>query len=509
MPARVVRGIASLIALCIASPLWALSQGATGSIDQAVLGAQEAALREDCGGVLRALDPVVADLAQGPQRTLVQRMRLLCLGAEGRSAELTIVQQELAKSLPKDGLVKAFGALIAADQSRFAEAAEEIASLADTSPASLDVLTGQVVRAITLKLIELHDDAARGRMMIALARADWQPADLPDLRVGFAESAIGALMNQGEAAEAEALLDRVDQPEMLSAMAVDRRYAGLWPAIEARLGPSATLSVDRFARDRLTVFGDAPDSDVALRDASNAMLLLGRLQDVVDLTDAVPIKEGIGRDAVRALLLRARALAALGRDSEAERMLDSLAKLDISRSPAIAPALVSYAEFLDERGRPEDALAAARAARSRAEELLTDVGNLWLDRTEICTLSTLGRVTEAQHAIDTMMKKAEQNQAAAIEALLCAKRDVEASRLALKAFNDADVAGELLLQFQPAASQWAPAPSRLRDLWTTFLTRPEIKAAFNRKGRILPKGFWPDPKPRPIPRRRGNGALLT
>jgi hypothetical protein len=156
----------------------------------------------------------------------------------------------------------------------FGDAADQIAVIATTMPGSLDVLSGTAVRAISMKLAEdPRQKAARQRMMIALARADWEPADMPELRLGFAEGAIDALIEQGESGEAEGLLERIDQPESLAAMLTDRHYTLLWPAIEERLGPASTTSVDRFARDRLASFGDAPYSEAALRDAARAAIL--------------------------------------------------------------------------------------------------------------------------------------------------------------------------------------------------------------------------------------------
>jgi hypothetical protein len=495
--------------LALAGPARAQASVDDAAVTAALGKAHDAAEHEDCAGVLQALDPLVPGLSKGPQRILVQRMRLVCLGVEGRAGELPAVQQELAQAMPRDGMVKAFGVLIAADQNRFVDAANQLAALADTSPGSLNVLTGAAVRAITMKLVEDHDHEAHARMVIALARADWEPEDLPDLRIGFAEDAIGALIDQGDASEAEGLLDRIDQPELLAEMMTDRHYTKLWPALGERLGPAGTTSVDQFAVDRFAALSAAPDSETAVRDAANAMLLLGRYPDVLDLTDTIPVVDGMSSDAVRALLFRARALAAMRRNGEVDRLFARFMALDPRKSPTVTTALVSYAEFLDEIGQPVRALAVAREARAKAGDLLTDLGKLWLDRTEICTLSTLGRTVEANAAITAIKAHSDQNQAAAIEALLCAKRAAEASRIALKAFADEDAAGDLLEQFQPTASLWGAAPSRLRDLWTGFLARPEIKAAFERRGRILPRNYWPDPKPRAIPHHTASGENLT
>lgn len=510
MRARVVALVSSIaVALTLAGPLGAEVSNVAFDAQAAIGRAQEAVARQDCAAVLAALDPVVPGLAEGPERSLVQRMRLVCLGSEGRTAELSAVQRELVQTMPRDGLVKAFGALIAADENRFADAAEQIAALADSSPKALSILTGASVRAISMRLEDGKAREARDRMMIALARADWEPSDIPELRIGFAEGAIGALINKGETVEAEGLLERIDQPEMLSAMVVDRHYVKLWPALEARLGPSSGTSVDRFAREKLALYGTTPGSDVALRDAVNAMLLLGRYQDVLDLSGDVRATEGMSRDAVRTLLYRARALAALRRNDEADALFGEFQGLDLRRAPAASTALVSYAEFLDEIGRPAKALTVARDTLNNVGGLLTDFGKRWLDRTEVCSLMALGRTAEANSAMDRLKALSDQNQPAAIEALLCARRAAEASQIAVKAFENAEIAGDLLLQFQPTPSLWAPAPSRLRDLWTGFILRPEIKAAFDRKGRILPRNLWPAPAPRSIPRQPGNGGSLT
>lgn len=503
--------LAPIIALTLlpGAPLRAQPADSSNDLPAAIGKAQEAASREDCAGVLAALDPVVPGLGAGGDRDAVQRMRLVCLGAEGRTGDLSAVQRELAQTMPRDGLVKAFGALIAADENRFADAAEQIALLADTSPKALNILTGASVRAISMRLDEAKAREARDRMLIALARADWEPSDIPELRIGFAEGAIGALIDKGESIEAEGLLERIDQPEMLSSMAVDRHYAKLWPALEARLGPASGTSVDRFARDKLAVYASTPDSEVALRDAVNAMLLLGRYQDVLDMSGDVRVAEGMSRDAVRTVLYRARALAALRRNDEADALLGGFTTLDLRRAPTASTALVSYAEFLDEIGRPAKALTVARNTLAQAGGFLTDLGKRWLDRTAVCSLMALGRTAEANSAMDALKGMADQNQPAVIEALLCAHRPVEASQIAIKAFQDNDVASELVLQFQPGPSLWVPTPSRLRDLWGGFMARPEVKAAFDRKGRILPRNLWPGSVPRTIPRQPANGASLT
>lgn len=490
------------------APGTALAAPSEAELKGAVEKAQQAVARQDCHGVLVALDPLVPRLGDTPQRAAVQRLRLVCLAVENRAAEIAGVQRELGRSMPKDRMVQAFGVLVAADESRFIDAANQITSLASTAPQSLEILTGTAVRGIAARLTEQREFGVRGNMLVALSQADWQPSDLPELRASFAQGAIEVLVGSGKTDEAAELLDRIDQPEVLTGMAIERQYTSLWPVIEKRLGPKSEAGVDRFARDRLAFYGNNPQSETALRDAANALVLLGRHLDVIDLTDGLAIKDGMSSDAVRIALYRARSLAALGRNDEVVTLYGSFLSVDLRRTPDASTALISYAEFLDEIGREQEALATAQQALEKASPMLTDFGKRWLDRTEICALSALGRVAEANAGADRLKAMAAQNEPATIEALLCARREAEASQIAIKAFGDREGAGNLIVQFQPRAALLASTPSRLRELWIAFLARPEIKAAFDRTGRILPRTLWPSPEPRPIPH-SGGGSSLT
>ena len=500
-------GFASLL-IAAAAPVHAvetttLPAALPSSFDSSLQAAQSAAMNNDCTGVLAALDPIVPQLGQVPQRPIIQRMRLACLAATGRTGEIPAVQQELAKTLPKDGLVQAFGVLVAADSSHFVDAADKIVQLAGSSPKNLELLTGASVRAIAIQLGEQRAFDARGRMMVALAKADWLPADMPDLRVSVTQGAIDSLVDQGRADEAANLLERVDEPEQLTAMAIERRYSVLWPSIEDMLGTNGKPLVDRYAKSKLDLYSDNPDAPGALRDAAAAMLLLGRYDDVVQMTSDVVPHDGMDRDSVRTALIRARALLALKRTDDALKLMTGFAALNLAKTPEAAATLVTYAEMLDEAGREEQALTAARAINATAGQFLTDYGKRWVDRTEVCALGALGRTAEANAAMAKLLAAVQQNQPATIEALLCLKRDAEAEKLLIKAIDDKDVASNIVVQFQPAASQWAAAPSRLRLLWQAFLARPAVKAAFERKGRLLPKAMWPTPGARPVPRDKG------
>ncbi|MFZ5704286.1 MAG: hypothetical protein ACOY5R_03375 [Pseudomonadota bacterium] len=478
----------------------------------ALVGAREAASREDCKGVLAILDPVAANFT-GDDRKMVQRMRLLCLAREARFLEMAAVQRELAEASPRDGLVLAYGVIVAAGENRFRDAADQLARLARQTPGSLDVLTGSGVREIARRLGSDRSpeaQTARGDMVIALAQANWEPADVPDLGTALAGEAVGTLVKANRIDEADALLDRIDDPETLSSLLIDRDYAPLWPSVERRLGPSGKIALEGYALEKLADYGDMQDSEPALRDAANALLLLGRAKEAADLTARSEIAEGMSEQRMEIAMLHGRALALTGREAEAADYMSTLLTLDLVKTPDAGPALITYAEYLDEIGRPAQALVIARAIQVKGKGILSDFAMRWIDRSEVCALGALGRGAEAAGPIERLKSLAWQNHAATIEALLCLKRDAEAAQLAVKGLADDQVAGELIVQFQPTGALWAAPPSRLRDLWAGLLARPDVRAAFEKRGRIAPKTYWPSREPQPIPRRRvDNSSSLT
>lgn len=485
----------------IPRPKLALSPVAPAELRAAVEAAIDRGRAGDCAGALARLDPLLPRLPSGAERNGVQRLRLACLGPAGRVAELGAVQRELAAAMPQDGFVRSFGILIAAGEGRFAEAAEQLAVLAENDPGSLALVSGNSWRGIAQKLTEQARFALRDRVYVALARADWQPQDRPDMRDALAQGAIEALLAKREIDEAAGLLDRVEMPELLYAMATERLYEPLWPRIEARLGAQTGKAVDRFAAARLDDFARSPDDPHFIREAIRAFILLGRYAEAAEIADRIAVKEGMSEDAVVGVRYQGQALAALGRRDKAIARLRAFAALDLEKTPEAASALIGLAEMLDEEGQAEQALGVARATLARAGEVLSPWGRAWLKRTEACALHALDRSAEAGVAADALKTSAGQNQAAAIEGLLCLGRDDEAAAVAVAALATSEGASAIADQFQPDGAIWAPAQSRLRALWTPFLARPDVNAAFQRRARILPRPLWPAREPRPIPRK--------
>ncbi|SNS39944.1 hypothetical protein SAMN06295912_105223 [Sphingomonas laterariae] len=464
--------------------------------------------QEDCEGGLAILDPLVEGM-KGKERNAVQLLRIPCLGNVGRGDELPGIYREMVAVEPENPGVRAVGVFAAAQERNLPEAGRRLTILAEQSPQGLGPINSLLARAVIQDLTQRNDLAQRKRLFVALARADWQPADRPEMRDSIAQGAIEALLAEKQVAEAQAILPRVTMPELLAAMAMERLYEPLWPAIERQYGPHGGPSIDRFALSRLEAFTRSENDERARRDAIRAFILLGRYPEAIELAEKVPIGEGMSEEAVTSVRYQAQAMAALGqRDAAVERMRP-FAKIDPKATPAGVSGLVSLAEMLDEAGRAEEALAVSRTALESSGDALSPWGRAWLKRTEVCALSSLQRAADARPIGDRLIASADDNEAATIEALLCAGRSDEAARIAVAVLATEEGASALADQFQPEGAIWAPAASRLRALWGSFLARPDVKAAFDKSARILPQPLWPAREPRPIPRRGTDDPSTT
>lgn len=473
-------------------------QGWTGG-DAVVARAIPLAQGGDCKAALTLLDPLVAaNSGIGPvTRFSAQLLRMPCLAGVGRGAEVAPVLAELKAKAPTNPLVLGFEVFTDADAGRYAEAADRLGVIADQRSRALTLVPGSLWRALSQKLTFAGDTQRRDRVALALALADWDPADRPELAESLAVDGIGALLDQQAIADAEQLLPRVQRPNLLWEMAIERRYAALWPAIEARMGPAGGTAIDAYARTALDAYASAPQDPRATRDAAYAFLFLGRFDDVASVAGSTAIAPGMGEEQVGTVIVDAEALAAAGQRDRALDRLQPFARLDFKTAPDAVGALIAYAEQLDEAGRYSDELAVATAPA--AISALSSYGAAWLRRNQVCALAGLKRSADEKSAGDALKASAKDNQAAAIEGLLCAGRDDEAATIAIAALATPEGADRLADQLQPDGALLPHPPSHLRTMWARLLARPDVKAAFDRAARILPKVDWPASTPRPLP----------
>ena len=482
------------------SPIAPARPGSAGT-DAAVAQAMERARVGDCKGVLVLLDPVVAGgVGKGSaSRFSAQMLRMPCLAGVGREQELPPVLAELKAQAPENPLVQGFQVFLDADSGHYAEAADGLANIADARSRALSLMPGDLWRTIAQKLTVAGDVQRRDRVSLALALADWEPADRPELSESLAADGVGALLDKQAVDDARQLLTRVHRPNYLWEMAIQRRYAALWPDVEVRMGPEGGTAIDRFARRSLGAYADAPGDPQTTLDAARAFLFLGRFDDVSATAGSTKVAAGMSEEQVGTVLIEANALAAAGHRTAALARLEPFVKADFATTPEAAGALIQLAELLDQDGRFDEELTVARTGEGARADYFSAYGLAWLRRNEVCALAGLNRAAEEKIAGDALKAVSRDNEAAAIEGLLCAGRDDEAAAIAIATLATHDGADRLADQFQPDGALLPHSASRLRALWARLLARPDVKAAFERSARILPKTYWPSSAPRALP----------
>jgi hypothetical protein len=467
----------------------------------------------DCQGALALLDPLVASPAEvqpDKVRLSAQLVRLPCLAAIGRATEVAPLLVELKVQAPDNPLVLGYEVLTDADAGRFAPAADALSALADRRSPALALIPGNLWRVVAQKLTVAHDVDRRDRTALALAEADWQPSDRPDIAEGLAADGIGTLLDHRDPDTARGLLPRVVRPGALRDMAIQRRYEALWPDIETRLGPEGGAATDRYARRALAAYSVDPGDDFAIRDTVRAFLALGRSDDAAATAAPVDVVPGMSEVRVEIVLGHVEALIAAGDDAGAATLLKSFATIDLARTPTAAATLITLAEREHETGQYDQELALARATIADKAPYYSAFGLAWLPRSETCALAALHRDAEAKIAGDALKAAADDNAAAAVEGLLCAGRDGEAAAIAIHTLSTPEGTDGIADQFQPGGVYQAHDPSRLRAMWARLLARGDVKAAFDRAARILPKPLWPSPTPRIVPILPGStGAAPT
>jgi hypothetical protein len=461
----------------------------------------------DCKAVLGLLDPVVAGQAGAgtPTRFAAQLLRLPCLSTVGRSAESPAVLAELKQVSPTNPVVLGYEVFADLDAGRYAQAADNLGAIADSRSKALALMPGDLWQALAQKLTIAGDTQRRDRVALSLALADWDPADQPELSQSVAADGVGALLDQKAEDDARQLLGRIDRPALLWQMAIEHRYAALWPDIEAKIGPAGGRAIDRYARTALDGYAAAPQDPQAQLDAAQAFLVLGRFDDVASVAGATAIAPHMSEQQVSLVLADATALAAAGERDRALDRLRPFARVDFKTNPQAAGALITLAELLDQSGRYDEELAVAQAGAAQSA-YLSPFGLAWLQRNRVCALTGLGRAAEAKAAGDVLKASAKDNQAAAIEGLLCAGRDDEAAAIAIATLATGEGADRLADQFQPDGALLPHPASRLRGLWARLLGRADVRAAFDRAARIMPKPYWPASTPRPLPAPPSDGT---
>lgn len=278
----------------------------------------------------------------------------------------------------------------------------------------------------------------------------------------------------------------------------DRRYAKLWPQIEAKAGRNMVHVIDAQVDRSKADFEAAPDNMALMKDLANAYLIAGRFDDVVALVGAhEPARDAyadmLTEDMGWALNVKVYALDALDRSAEAEMIFDDIAALDLdgrSRGWLVNFVINRALRFVD-LGQGEKGLAAASLAKEVAAETGNEFARMLVRRATLCALQAKGRTDEMPPLVAEVIEHQAEAPAEAAAALLCANADDEAARIARAALEDPTRAGAMINALQSREFELFYNDSVTPGMFDRIRKRPDVAPLFDKHARDIPRDFAP------------------
>lgn len=302
----------------------------------------------------------------------------------------------------------------------------------------------------------------------------------------LAYGAVGILVKRGDVADASQVLPYINEPDLIENLLIQKRYAALWPQLEALAGPrlekirASSVTAAELAR------AEAPDDPETLQLLANALRHSGRLEDAIALRAKLPTTREAMTSADEQLGWAvnnvALALHEAGRADEADKLFALLNEAPIKDDSWRVSMKINRLGLLVADGKFAQALPLVEpTAKVRGSPYAAQL----VRRLRYCTLSGLGRKQEAATLLPELLKHGKDAPSATVEGLACAGKIEEAEKLALSSLKNDDFHGEFvrLLQIRPLTSE---VPSLWSAGWGALRQRPAIASEFARLGRDLP-----------------------
>jgi tetratricopeptide (TPR) repeat protein len=316
-------------------------------------------------------------------------------------------------------------------------------------------------------------------------------------RQGILSGLFAAEVEAGNIATATELVGNVRSPYTIIAALGDRRYAPLWPRLEAQAGENLHLILNAEVVEALADYQASPDDNERFQTLAHAYLRAGQFKEVVALVEAKrPSPEKIAEideDMAWALNVEAYAFDALGRQGDADAIFDQLAAIpfDAKKNGWLVSFVINRGSRLIDLGQFEKGLAAAELASGIADKSGSGYARMLVWRDQICALTALGRAAEAAPILQEIDANIDDSPSAAVEALLCAKQEDKAAALVTARLNDPAKAGEMVEALQKPEFDLFYSASVLPHASARIRPRKEVDIAFRKVARDIPARFAP------------------
>jgi tetratricopeptide (TPR) repeat protein len=291
------------------------------------------------------------------------------------------------------------------------------------------------------------------------------------------------------------LADMVTNASAYSALLAQKRYAPLWPHLEARAGDNLAeiLALDRdITASRLK---EEPRMTRRFADAIYSMLQSGEHELLVKATEAFR-DDGTDYDEIDEQIAwginsMAIALRASGQPDEGLKALDRLASLDPERHSWVVNFAINHAAALAGETRHEEALKSYERALPIAQKQGSPYARAIITGQRACSLQALGRTAEAAAALKVLEDTRADAPSRSIEFAICAGREDLAIAWALEALADETHRWSAVATLQPRYMDDTPEAWNDPEPHLLLAKSPELAAAFNTVARVVPERFAP------------------
>lgn len=373
-------------------------------------------------------------------------------------------------------------------------AAETLQLIAATEPAGLAQLPTEVVNEV-LRAIQ-KEEARAFDVDYSLVVAGWQPADstisaLDWLRLRL----ITGLVERDRIDDARVILDSVLSPVVLVRIGIDRRFAALWPAVEARLGPGADIADAAYVEAAKARFDRMPGSLIARLGYAEALNVASRESEAMAVVDVAKTPAELAKLTDREIWLVNLHAVLLGDAGQTDAALARFRALNTTppdAHPALIGTIINEAIFAESVDRPQTALDIVAFAEG-LDNAINEYGRLYLAQVRTCALTQLGRKAEAEVALAPLLAKPDANKEAWLAAMLCLGRMDEAAAAVIRRLGNDEDRTEMLFELQPflISDRDKLRGSRQRARLRALKARPDVKAAYLKAGRDMPAAVAP------------------
>jgi hypothetical protein len=457
--------LAPLAALLIAAAPSAMP-GATP--DRAGRLAQAAALVDNGkpADALAILDPLLAESDLPADKGQVEGLRSFALARIGKFAEArAAIELAVDSALNPTPLLLRQLFVLRAITGDVNGAAQTLQLVAESNPKWLAELPHELIADV--QRTTASDEQRSFDLAYTLVAAGYSP---PDETVSDGDAlrlaVIAGLAKRDRLEDAKPIIAALINTANIARLAIDRRYQSLWPALEARLGPSADTADAAFIAAAEQKLAARPQSIVARAGVAEALNIASKEPEALER-----IKD-------------------IGASPEALAKMTNRELWTLNLKAALLNDAGRTDDMAEEASRHADALTRVAAADSAD---LNDYGKQALAGIRVCALARSGKLAEAQKIALLAGWTKEGNNRALQAAFACLGRLDAAAAVLIKRLDDESSRDDALFELQPFLINDRPnAPDKLTKAALRALkARPDVKAAFLKHGRDLPAAIAP------------------